>query len=65
VILTPNGLVRFWYDTPPPEPEPERSCRLLGKLLHELFPARFECLVPFEGRVVAGVLFRIDVQAQL
>jgi hypothetical protein len=59
VILTMGGPVRFWYDEPPAEPEPARACRLLGKRPSEVFPVRFECVVPFEGRRVAGQLQRV------
>lgn len=61
VILTGAGPVRFWYDKSPPQPEPARACRLLGKRLEQVFPIRFECVVPVEGRQVAGELSRIEV----
>jgi hypothetical protein len=64
VILSSGGPVRFWYDEPPPEPEPARACRLLGKRPEQVFPARFECVVPFEGRYVAGELGGIEVLAE-
>jgi hypothetical protein len=59
VIIAPAGHIRFWYDEAPSEPEPGRACRLLGKQPEQVFPARFECVVPFEGRYVAGVLSRV------
>lgn len=61
VILTANGPVRFWYESPPAEPEPARACRLLGKRPEQVFPVRFECIVPIEGRRVAGELHRIEI----
>ena len=63
VILTPGGPVRFWYEKPAPEATAAHACRLLGRLPEEVFPVRFECVVPFEGRLVAGELSRIEVMA--
>jgi hypothetical protein len=62
VILTPSGPVRFWYDRPAPEPEPARTCRLLCKATDQIFPVRFECIVPFEGRHLTGELPEIGVR---
>jgi hypothetical protein len=61
VIVTANGPVRFWHEAPPAEAEPARACRLLGKRPEQVFPARFECIVPVEGRRVAGELQRIEI----
>ena len=61
VLLTVNGPVRFWYDESPPEAEPARACRLLGRSATQVFPVRFECLVSFEGQFIAGELPRIEV----
>jgi hypothetical protein len=63
VILAPGGSVWFWYDESPPEPEPARACRLLGRSPEQVFPVRFECVVPFEGRFVIGKLSRVEVLA--
>lgn len=60
VIIASAGHVRFWYDEVPSEAEPARACRLLGRHLHEVFPARFECTVAFEGRRVGGELRQIE-----
>jgi len=61
VIITPDGVVRFWYDKLPTDhPEPARACRLLGRLPEQIFPVRFQCAVPFKGQRVAGELTRID-----
>jgi hypothetical protein len=64
VLLTPSGPVRFWYDESPAEPEPARTCRLLGRPPERVFPVRFECVVPVEGRVVGGELPRIDTPSE-
>lgn len=64
VILAPGGPVRFWYDEAPAEPEPARTCRLLGRSLGQVFPARFECMIPVEGRLVAGELTEVAVGAE-
>jgi hypothetical protein len=61
VIISAAGHVRFWYDESAPEPEPGRACRLLGKQPEQVFPARFECVVPVEGRYVAGVVSRVGI----
>jgi hypothetical protein len=64
VLITPGGPVRFWHDEAPPEPEPARTCRLLGRPVGRVFPARYECVVTVEGRVVAGELSCIAVPAE-
>jgi hypothetical protein len=61
VILTPGGPVRFWYDEQPVELGLARACWLLGKCPQQIFPARFECVVPFEGRWIDGDLRGIEV----
>jgi hypothetical protein len=64
VLLTPGGAVRFWYDEKPAEPEPARACRLLGRSLGQVFPVRFECVVPVAGRIVAGELSHVVTPAE-
>jgi hypothetical protein len=64
VILAPGGPVAFWYEQQPVEAEPARACRLLGGSPGQVFPVRFECQVPFEGRVLVGELLRIEVALQ-
>ncbi|HKB40171.1 MAG TPA: hypothetical protein VKD72_27315 [Gemmataceae bacterium] len=64
VLLAPGGPVRFWYAQEPADPEPARACRLLGKRPEQVFPARFECVVPFEGRFARGELIEIDFGAE-
>jgi hypothetical protein len=61
MILTPSGPVRFWYEKAPPEPEPEHACRLLGKTPEQVFPVRFECVVPCEGEFVVGQMSRLEI----
>jgi hypothetical protein len=61
VLLAPGGPVRFWYDEEPAHPEPARACQLLGKRPEQVFPARFECVVPFEGRFAGGELREVEV----
>ena len=61
VILAATGQVRFWYDEQPGDPEPAHACRMLGKRAEQVFPVRFECRVPFEGRFVSGEVGEIEV----
>jgi hypothetical protein len=60
VIVTQAGLVRFWHEGLVPESETAHACRLLGRTPEQVFPVRFECVVPFDGRLVAGLLSRIE-----
>jgi hypothetical protein len=64
VLLAPGGPVRFWYDEQPADPEPARAWRLLGKRPEQVFPVRFECVVPFEGRFAGGELIELDFGAE-
>ncbi len=54
VLIAPRGHHRFWCEGL--LPGPEQACSLLGKRPEQVFPVRFECIVPFEGRFVAGAL---------
>jgi hypothetical protein len=56
VLLAPGGPVHLWDQEQQADPEPARACRLLGKRPEQVFPARFECVVPFQGRCVSGEL---------
>jgi hypothetical protein len=64
VLLTPAGPIRFWYEKPEPEADVAHACRLLGRPPEGVFPIQFECVVPFEGRLLQGRLSGIEVMAQ-
>ena len=49
IIITPNGIVRLWYDWVPTWKEPERSLKRLGRSCSEIFPIYVEAIVPCES----------------
>ncbi len=59
-IVTASGHVAFWFEESR-EPEAiERQWKALGKGPEQIFPVTFRCLVPVDGREVAGRIERVE-----
>ena len=61
VIVVPSGHVRFWYDHSPPHREPAHACSMLDRLPEQVFPVRYECLIPFEGQQLVGEIREVGI----
>jgi len=61
VIVTPDGLVYFFFEEPPSQETLERQWSRLGVGHEEIFPVHFRCLVPLDGVYVTGVIERDDL----
>jgi len=61
VLISARGHVRFWYDWRPQWKEPEETCRKLGKVVSEIFPARCQALVSCDGHDYEVLLEKIYV----
>lgn len=60
-IVTASGHVAFWFESSR-EPEViERQWKALGKGPEQIFPVTFRCLVPVDGREVAGRIERVEI----
>src|SRR5262249_22090884 len=63
-ILTASGPVLFWFEEGR-EPETiERQWKALAKGPEQIFPVTFRCLVPVDGREVAGRIERVEIFGQ-
>jgi hypothetical protein len=60
VILTPAGQVSFWFDGPVSPEALTRQWKAIGKTPAQIFPVAFRCLVPVDGRTVAGRIEGIE-----
>lgn len=56
VIIAPSGHIAFWRDPPETPPSDGELAVLLGKSVENVFPCRFESLVPFEGGYLVSVI---------
>lgn len=56
-VITPAGHFNFWFEQRTEAEALDRQWRALGKGPEQVFPVTFRCLVPVDGREVAG---RID-----
>ena len=65
VIITPSGHVRFWFDGVAAREVLEAQWNALGKREEEVFPVRFQCRVPVDGRTVAGVISGVETSADI
>ena len=65
VIVTPSGHVRFWFDGPAAREVLAAQWSALGKRDEEIFPVRFRCRVPVDGRKVAGVIPGVETSADI
>ena len=64
-IVTPGGHVRFWFDGVVPQEVVSAQWAVLGKRAEEVFPVRFLCRVPVDGREVTGVIPGIETSADI
>ncbi len=60
VIVTPAGHVRFWFEDPPSEAKLAEQWQKLGVGPEELFPVRYRCLVPVDGRKIEGTIAHVQ-----
>ena len=65
VIVTRGGQVRFWFDGPIAQEVLAVQWSVLGKQAEEVFPVRFRCLVPVDGRTVTGVIVNVESSGDL
>jgi hypothetical protein len=65
VIVTPTAHVRFWFDGLIAPEVLSAQWSALGKREEEIFPVRFRCRVPVDGRTVAGVIPHIETPASV
>ena len=56
VIVAPAMHVRFWFDGSVTPEVLAAQWSALGRKEEEVFPVRFSCRVPVDGRTVAGVI---------
>ena len=63
VIVTRTGHVQFWFDGVVAPEVLSAQWAALGKRAEEVFPVRFRCRVPVDGRDVTGVIPGIETSA--
>jgi PilZ domain-containing protein len=63
VIVAPAMHVRFWFDGSVAPEVLAAQWKSLGKKEEEIFPVRFSCRVPVDGRTVSGVIPRVATPA--
>jgi hypothetical protein len=63
VIIAPAMHVRFWFDGSVAPEFLAAQWNALGKKEEEIFPVRFSCRVPVDGRTVSGVIPRVATPA--
>ena len=56
VIVAPSMHVRFWFDGSVSPEVLAAQWKALGKKEEEIFPVRFSCRVPVDGRTVSGMI---------
>ena len=61
VIVTPQGHVRLWWDWQPPTEVLDLALRLLGASRGGVFPIRYRCLVPCDGKYLEGSVERLNM----
>ena len=64
VIVTRTGHVLFWFDGVVAPEVLSAQWTALGKRAEEVFPVRFRCRVPVDGRDVTGVIPGIETSAE-
>jgi hypothetical protein len=57
--------VRFWFDGSVAPEVLAAQWKALGRKEEEIFPVRFSCRVPVDGRTVAGVIPRVATPASV
>jgi hypothetical protein len=63
VIVTPTAHVRFWFDEAIAPEVLSAQWNALGRREEEIFPVRFRCRVPVDGRTVAGMIPHVATPA--
>lgn len=63
VIVAPTMHARFWFDGSVTPEVLAAQWKALGRKEEEIFPVRFSCRVPVDGRTVAGVIPRVATPA--
>jgi hypothetical protein len=63
VIVTQTAHVRFWFDGAIAPEVLSAQWNALGRQGEEIFPMRFRCRVPVDGRTVAGVISGVESPA--
>jgi hypothetical protein len=63
VIVTPTAHVRFWFDGSIAPEVLSAQWNALGRREEEVFPVRFRCRVPVDGKTVTGVIPSIESPA--
>lgn len=63
VIVTPTAHVRFWFDGAIVPEVLTAQWNALGRRAEEIFPVRFRCRVPVDGKTVTGVIPSIESPA--
>ncbi len=65
VIVTPSGHVRFWFDGVAAREVLAAQWSALGRREEEIFPVRFRCRIPVDGRTVDGVISSVETSADI
>ena len=56
VIVTARGHISLWFDEPPPRATIADQWSRLGVIEVDIFPVKYECLIPVDGRTVRGTI---------
>jgi PilZ domain-containing protein len=65
VIVTPAGHVRFWFEGTVAPEVLASQWTALGKREDEVFPLNFRCRVPVDGRMIEGIIPRVEISAPI
>lgn len=65
VIVAPAMHVRFWFDGSVAPEVLAAQWKALGRKEEQIFPVRFSCRVPVDGRKVAGVIPSVATPASV
>src|SRR6266496_2478958 len=60
VIVTNQGQISFWFDEPPAHGVIAEQWARLGLAEGDVFPIKYECLVPVDGRTVRGTISQVN-----
>ena len=63
VIVAPTMHVRFWFDGSVAPEDLVAQWKAIGKKEEAIFPVRFSCRVPVDGRTVSGVISGVATPA--
>jgi PilZ domain len=65
VIVTRTGHVTFWFERPASAETLAKQWRALDREAKRIFPVAFRCLVPVDGKVVAGRIEGVETSQDL